>query len=75
MSDKPLTEEELIKVIEGQMKKGAARLKVEFSDQLEEGEKREVYHHGRCDVGSPWALGTVTNCDAIDVNGEEDTCQ
>ncbi len=30
------------------------------------GVKREAYHHGRCDVGSPWARGTVSNCDATD---------
>ncbi len=22
-----------------------------------EGEVKETYHHGRCDVGSPWARG------------------
>ena len=30
------------------------------------GVKKESYHHGRCDVGSPWAKGTVSNCDATD---------
>lgn len=24
---------------------------------------KEVYHHGRCDVGSPWAKETVKNFD------------
>ncbi len=32
------------------------------------GVKREAYHHGRCDVGSPWATGAVGNCDAVDTD-------
>jgi tetratricopeptide (TPR) repeat protein len=31
---------------------------------------KEQYHHGRCDVGSPWAKGTVSNCDAVDLSEE-----
>lgn len=34
-----------------------SRLKVGFSDEISEGSKEEIYHHGRCDVGSPWARG------------------
>ena len=58
--------DELIRMIEGKMNGGVSRLKVEFSEQLEEGTKQEKYHHGRCDVGSPWAKGTVSNSDATD---------
>ena len=34
--------------------------------KVEEGDTSRTvqeYHHGRCDVGSPWATGTVGNCD------------
>ena len=58
--------DELINMIDGKMDSGVSRLKVGFSEELESGEKKEAYHHGRCDVGSPWATGTVGNCDAID---------
>ena len=58
--------DELIKMIDGKMDSGVSRLKVGFSEELESGEKKEAYHHGRCDVGSPWATGSVGNCDAID---------
>ncbi len=58
--------DDVIAMIEGKMNSGVSRLKVGFSDEIEEGQKKEAYHHGRCDVGSPWATGTVGNCDAID---------
>ena len=57
---------ELIDMIDGKMNGGVSRLKVEFTEELQEGQRKEAYHHGRCDVGSPWATGTVGNCDAID---------
>jgi len=63
--------DELIKMIDGKMNSGVSRLKVGFSEELESGEKKEAYHHGRCDVGSPWATGTVGNCDAIDSEIDE----
>lgn len=44
-----------------------SRLKVNFSDDVIEGSKEVIHHHGRCDIGSPWARGC-----AFDVL-EEDT--
>ena len=61
-----MNEDELIAMIEGKMNSGVSRLKVNFSEELTEGEKKEAYHHGRCDVGSPWAKGTISNCDVTD---------
>ena len=43
---------------------------VSFDDEQEKDTVREQYHLGRCDVGSPWAKGTVTNCDAVDTSGD-----
>ena len=60
--------EELIAMIDNKMSNGVSRLSVGFSEDLNTGVKRENYHHGRCDVGSPWAKGTVSNCDATDHN-------
>ncbi len=38
---------------------GVSRLKVKTSEELEQGETKKAYHHGRCDIGSPWACGTA----------------
>ncbi len=59
--------DEVIKMIDGKMESGVGRLKVSFDDEQEKDTVKEQYHLGRCDVGSPWAKGTVTNCDAIDM--------
>lgn len=72
MTDKEKTDseeakiEDIINMIDGKMENGIGRLLVSFSRSQEEGTKREIYHHGRCDVLSPWANGTVGNCDAVD---------
>lgn len=63
--------DDFIAIIDGQMDKGVSRLKVFSSDKMEAGEVKETYHHGRCDVGSPWAKGTVKNFDTIDNGGCE----
>ena len=60
--------DDLINMIDGKMNSGVSRLKVGFSEEVEEGKKKEAYHLGRCDVGSPWATGTVGNCDAVDTD-------
>ena len=64
MNDKDI--EALIDMIEAKMQSGVSRLSVGFSDSMDANTKVESYHHGRCDVGSPWAKGTVSNCDVID---------
>ena len=60
--------DDIINMIDGKMNSGVSRLKVGFSEDVEEGQKTEAYHLGRCDVGSPWATGTVGNCDAVDTD-------
>ena len=60
--------DDLINMIDGKMNSGVSRLKVDFSEEVEEGQKKEAYHLGRCDVGSPWATGSVGNCDAVDTD-------
>ena len=32
---------------------------LKMSDELAEGQTQRVYHHGRCDIGSPWACGNA----------------
>lgn len=55
---------EIIELLDQHMEGDTARLTLRVSDEVADGTVKEQYHHGRCDVGSPWALGTVTNCDA-----------
>ena len=51
----------VVELIEKQMNSGVSRLKVKVTDAVKEGETKKEYHHGRCDVGSPWAKGTAPN--------------
>ena len=61
--------DDFIAIIDGQMDKGVSRLKIFPSEEMKMGEVKENYHHGRCDVGSPWAKGTVKNFETIDCGG------
>lgn len=49
--------EQIIAMLDNFAASEASRLKVEVSDECAEGEVKHSYHHGRCDVGSPWARG------------------
>jgi hypothetical protein len=40
------------------------RLKLTMSDDMETASTKKEYHHGRCDVGSPWSC--VNSLDALD---------
>jgi len=64
--------EDLVRMIDGKMESGVSRLSVGFSEEQAHDTVKEQYHHGRCDVGSPWAKGTVSNCDMIDIPAPED---
>ena len=48
--------EEIMALLDGYVKSEGSRMKI----QVTEGDGKVVdkkYHHGRCDVGSPWAKG------------------
>ncbi len=62
MDNKQREEQEItdmVKLLDGFADSGDSRLKINMSDELEEGQIQRVYHHGRCDVGSPWACGNA----------------
>ena len=48
--------ESLIALLDGYTEAGDSRIKVEVVEG-EGGVIARQYHHGRCDVGSPWACG------------------
>ena len=65
--------EELIKLLDGKTESGVNRINIQASENMESGKSAEIHHHGRCDVGSPWAKGTVKNFDCQDIpEGEQD---
>ena len=47
-------------------KDGVSRIKVETSEELHGGERKKAYHHGRCDVGSPFATGKLFDAEDPD---------
>lgn len=51
--------DEVIKMLDDLTSNEVSRIKVETSGQLAEGEAKKSYHHGRCDVGSPYATGKL----------------
>ena len=53
--------ENIINILDGKVEAGASRIKINMTEEQEANSVREEYHQGRCDVGSPWAKGTVRN--------------
>lgn len=53
----------IIDLLDGKCDDGVSRIKVNVSEKQEPESIKEVHHHGRCDVGSPWATGSVRNFD------------
>ena len=49
--------ENIINILDSKVEAGASRIKINMTDEQEANSVKEVYHHGRCDVGSPWAKG------------------
>jgi hypothetical protein len=48
----------LIALLDGRTQAGDSRIKLDIVEGQGEVVARQ-YHHGRCDVGSPWACGTA----------------
>lgn len=51
--------DEVIRMLDQLTTNEVSRIKVETSKEMEEGQARKTYHHGRCDVGSPYATGKL----------------
>ena len=47
----------MAQLIDKMMAGGVSRLKLKESDTVNRGEILKEYHHGRCDINSPWACG------------------
>lgn len=51
--------EDVMKMLDSMTEAGVSRIKVETSDAVPQGMPQKAYHHGRCDVGSPFATGKL----------------
>lgn len=49
--------EQVIAMLDSFAASEASRLKIDVSEECAQGEVKRQYHHGRCDIGSPWAKG------------------
>lgn len=49
--------EQVVAMLDNFASSDAGRLKIDVSDEYKQGEVKWQYHHGRCDIGSPWARG------------------
>lgn len=54
----PSDVDEIIALLDGYAQAGGSRMKLEVVEGQGEVLSRQ-YHHGRCDIGSPWACGTA----------------
>ena len=58
--------EEVIRMLDSMADAGISRMKVETSETVLEGTSKKTYHHGRCDVGSPFATGRLYDLEEAD---------
>lgn len=49
--------DDIVNMLDGFIDKDVSRFRISTSEDIEEGVVQTSYHHGRCDVGSPWAKG------------------
>ena len=56
-----MNENDIINMLDNMMDSGVSRLKIDMSEKVSEGNYEKKYHHGRCDVGSPFATGKLFN--------------
>lgn len=63
--------DEVIKMLDSMADAGISRMKVETSEAVKKGETRKTYHHGRCDVGSPFATGKLYDLEEADSKSED----
>lgn len=47
----------LVQILDSFASSDVNRLKLKVSDESSIGTVDKQYHHGRCDIGSPWAKG------------------
>lgn len=51
--------DEVIAALDSMASGGSSRMSIKVSEELMEGESVKAYHHGRCDIGSPFESGKL----------------
>lgn len=64
--------ENVLKILENFSGTETSRLKIQVSEEKAPEKVEKAYHHGRCDVGSPWAAPRGTLWESA--HGEKGTC-
>lgn len=58
--------DDVIRMLDNMAQGGVSRIKVETSDEVADGAVKKTYHHGRCDVDSPFATGKLFDAEESD---------
>lgn len=58
--------DDVIRILDNMAQGGVSRIKVETSEKVADGAVKKAYHHGRCDVGSPFATGKLFDAEESD---------
>ncbi len=58
--------DDVSRMLDTTAKGSVSRIKVETSEEAAEGDIKKAYHHGRCDVGSPFATGKLFDAEDPD---------
>ena len=58
--------DDVIRMLDNMAHGGVSRIKVETSEEVADGAVKKAYHHGRCDVGSPFSTGKLFDAEESD---------
>lgn len=58
--------ENIIRLLDEKMDSGISRIRLQVKEDKKESSVQSAYHHGRCDVGSPWAEGMTWDLSEVD---------
>ena len=58
--------DDVIRMLDNMAQGGVSRIKVETSEKVADGAVKKAYHHGRGDVGSPFATGKLFDAEESD---------
>jgi len=54
-----MREEDIINMLDNLTENEVSRIKIKMDENRADENPVREYHHGRCDIGSPWAKGTA----------------
>lgn len=57
INNENISVDDVIKMLDGLTSSDVSRIKILMDENATAGEPIKQHHHGRCDIGSPWACG------------------